>query len=72
MIELHAAGMRKSKILDYWHDAHGMPLSKDITSLIQTCLERFPNVQGITFEHSMEGPESDFISGLQDLREISS
>ncbi len=68
VIELHAAGMRKSNSSDYWHDAHGLPLEDQLIDKIKSLRSRFSELKAITFEHSMEGSEDDFILNLRKLK----
>jgi uncharacterized protein (UPF0276 family) len=68
IVELHVAGMRASNSGTFWHDAHGVKLDDDVVELLKKLSRELPGVKAVTFEHSMEGSEADFLSDLARLR----
>jgi uncharacterized protein (UPF0276 family) len=70
VIELHIAGIRASSDGHFWHDAHGLKPSDDLLETLHIVLSRFPSVQAVTFEHAIEGEESDFYSSLERIKEM--
>lgn len=69
VVELHVAGIRKSSSagLNFWHDAHGLPVGDDILDIVREIIPRLPSLRAVTLEHSMEGSEDDFIDSLERL-----
>lgn len=70
IVELHVAGMRASNSGAFWHDAHGVRLDDHVLGLLGELLQELPQVQAVTFEHSMEGSEADFLVDLARLRAL--
>jgi uncharacterized protein len=70
VVELHVAGMRKSRDARFWHDAHGLVPGDDVVRFAGELARAYPNLKAVTLEHSADAPEADFFASLDRLRAV--
>ncbi len=68
VIEVHVAGIRKSKSSNIWHDSHdNIPnqLVLSLTSEVLNLLLTFKTLKAITLEHHENSSEKDFVRSVE-------
>jgi uncharacterized protein (UPF0276 family) len=68
VIELHVAGMRKSKSEDFWHDAHAMPVSDEVHNVSSFLIKQCQNLKAVTIEYAPEGNDESFFECAEKVR----
>ncbi|MBR1033796.1 MULTISPECIES: DUF692 family multinuclear iron-containing protein [Bradyrhizobium] len=70
IVEIHVAGIRRSRSGPFWHDSHADVPEKAILELATDLIRTLPMLRAVTFEHAESAPEDTFISTLEVLKHI--